>query len=333
MKVFSSGVQANGRHSDSRQSTQHDFTFGKTRNGENDWKDSNPVTVQSLQMQSDVKGSAQKDDGYMSKDVEKCNESAVTEAAMNGYLGMESIKSKDLADFVNCMVDSDGAEVYNDCCSAPLKTQESDVVSGRDSIEVDRSSKSSVDILNGSKHGNMVFCDSVEEKHDYDGSLNIEESNSDADIQANVEIFFDDENEHTSDDKDNKFLEKMHPRIISLFVPEDDDLTRQDIEELTLKIEDVCIDNQSDNFVQIETVDCKRNDNVHEKRSQRKKRHNLPKFDSQQEQILVLDLLQEKEIWIRKRFENCAENGRRRIYRRLLEVSLSTVCSDDWIKR
>ena len=119
--------------------------------------------------------------------------------------------------------------------------------------------------------------------------------------------------------EENNFLEKMNPRFLSFFVPEDDDLTREDIEELTFKIENV---NLADNQPSFE-------DDFDEKKSykvplanpaSKRKKRKLDTFQSQQEQILILDFLQEKYLKIKRKFESCLVCDRKRIYRRLLEV-------------
>lgn len=137
-------------------------------------------------------------------------------------------------------------------------------------------------------------------------------------------VFNENVTEQLNDDKENRLLEKMHPRIISLFVPEDDDLTRQDIEDLTFKVEDIPLCHHplesEQGVVTNENAFEDPVETFHQNLPRRRKNLKTENFGSQQEQISVLDSLQEKEMWFRRKFEKCTENSRKRIYRRLLEV-------------
>ena len=130
-------------------------------------------------------------------------------------------------------------------------------------------------------------------------------------------------------EKENKLLETMDPRILSIFSPEDDDLSRQDIEDLTFKIEDIYLEDCPPEPAEI---DNHKPDN-HETKSKTmntdykpyktlsiKKKAKYRRFGSQQEQMLILDILQEKELVIRRKFEQCCDYERKRVYKRLLEV-------------
>jgi len=132
-------------------------------------------------------------------------------------------------------------------------------------------------------------------------------------------------NGSSSDGAENELLEKIHPRIIGLFVPEDDDLTREDIEELTFKVEDVFLDDINASIA-LESKKTNHHENCISSKDSFEM-NTYHRFNSQQEQILVLDFLQGQEIWIREKFENCSEKGRKRIYRRLLERFDKAICS------
>eukprot|EP00795_Rhopilema_esculentum_P005330 gene5330-500_t len=126
--------------------------------------------------------------------------------------------------------------------------------------------------------------------------------------------------------EENNFLENMNPRILSFFVPEDDDLTREDIEELTFKIENVNLGDHQPSFEDDFDEEKSYKVPLANPASKRKKR-NLDTFQSQQEQILILDFLQEKYLKIKRKFESCLVCDRKRIYRRLLERFDEAICS------
>ena len=162
---------------------------------------------------------------------------------------------------------------------------------------------------------NTVFLGAVTDTSDSD--LNASRKDHEYPVEKNI-LVQQYSNGSSSDSTENELLEKLHPRIIGLFVPEDDDLTRADIEELTFKVEDVFLDDINYSIVLgSEKTKCHENCISSKDSFEMKAYH---RFNSQQEQILVLDFLQGQEIWIRKKFENCSEKGRKRIYRRLLEV-------------
>ena len=185
------------------------------------------------------------------------------------------------------------------------------VVRSSDSDGVDRSK--------GNSNGTVILHDP--NTSEYDRNVAIIQEYGGVDTQADTCPVIEQDAGGLSDGADNGLLEKIHPRIIGLFVPEDDDLTREDVEELTLKIEDVslCDDDTVGNVSQHEMI-CHDTKHVIEKKSREKRSCHLHRFSSQQEQILVLDFLQGQEMWIRKRFENCLDTARKRRYRRLLEV-------------
>ena len=191
-----------------------------------------------------------------------------------------------------------------------------------DSSEGEYQSKlKSVHSSKGDSKSTVVLYDSDAPK--YDDNLNSipRRPNFDANTPVDTCILSDQDPENPCDDEESRLLEKLDPRIIGLFVPEDDDLTRQDIEELTLKIEDVCMDDV-DSGILVETEmmgpDTTYTKKMHSLEMERSSHFN--RFNSQQEQMLVLDSLQGQEMLIRKRFENCTESGRKKTYRRLLEV-------------
>ena len=137
---------------------------------------------------------------------------------------------------------------------------------------------------------------------------------------TNVPLFIDDFDDVESQKK-NKFMETINPRILSIFVTEDDDLSQQDIEELTFRIEDVFLE-------EVKTLSTEEPEHEiirHEIKKgrvlrQRKSEPILEKFLSTQEQMHFLSQLQEKEVKLRLKFQKCCDCERKKTYRRLLEV-------------
>ncbi len=128
--------------------------------------------------------------------------------------------------------------------------------------------------------------------------------------------------EEGEDANKTKLMESMSPRILSFFVPEDDDLTRKDVEELTFKIENV----YAEEAKTISEEKALNNVNGHHEGYRRgiakKSSFGNERFSLAQEQMRYLDYLQEMEVWIKMKFEKCHDCSRKRIYRRLLEVNL-----------
>ena len=168
----------------------------------------------------------------------------------------------------------------------------------------------------------------------------IEEAGHDSSVisksKANKRFFSSNHSyEEDEAEKESKLLETMDPRILSIFSPEDDDLSRKDIEDLTFKVADIYLEDCPPEPTEIDN----HKPDSHETNSKTmntgykpcktlsiKMKAKCVRFGSQQEQMLVLDILQEKELVIRRKFEQCCDYERKRVYKRLLEVHQIFLC-------
>ena len=128
-----------------------------------------------------------------------------------------------------------------------------------------------------------------------------------------------------SDDRPTQYetyCENIDPRILSVFVPEDEDLSKHDIDELTLRIEDVLSKDvlQSTDAEQSNSSNYVQKGKAEKRQKRIRRKGHFTKFMSPQEQMQILNGLQDLQVKLRAKFEKCTNMGRKKIYRRLLEV-------------
>eukprot|EP00794_Sanderia_malayensis_P012829 gene12829-14145_t len=165
-------------------------------------------------------------------------------------------------------------------------------------------------------------------------ALNTAESVSGMTVGADTDSKYLANNNGDDDDKNEenrtRLIESMSPRILSFLVPEDDDLSRKDVEELTLKIEDVFATEAKTEHRMLVTnalyqseeerdEEYKASNDSSTRKRKPKQQTSSEQFSSSQEQMHYLDTLQENEMKIKQKFQSCCNLERKKVYRRILE--------------